>query len=44
MLSTKLNSDRQEDNTIKILLKTYNLSLCLNREYLKSMLSKNMIK
>ena len=44
LLNTKLNSERQEDNTIKVLLKTYNLSLCLNREYLKSMLSKNMIK
>jgi hypothetical protein len=29
MLSTKLNSERQEDNTMKVLLKTYNLSLCL---------------
>jgi hypothetical protein len=44
MLSTKINSERQEDNTMKVLLKTYNLSLCLNREYLKSMLSKNIIK
>ena len=44
MLSTKLNSKRQEDNTMKVLLKTYNSSLCLNREYLKSMLSKNMLK
>ena len=44
MLSTKLNSERQEDNTMKVLLKTYNSSLCLIREYLKSMLSKNMLK
>ena len=44
ILSTKQNSERQEDKTMKVLLKTYHLGLCLNCEYLKYMLSKNMIK
>jgi hypothetical protein len=44
MLSTKQNSECQEDNTMKVLLKTYHLGLYLNCEYLKYMLSKNMIK
>ena len=44
MLSTKLNSEPQEDNTMKVFLKKYNSSLCLNREYLKYMFSKNMLK
>ena len=32
-----MNSERHE---VKVLLKTNNLSLCLNREYVKLMLSK----
>jgi hypothetical protein len=38
-LNTKFNFGRQKHNAMIVPLKTNNLSLCLNREYLKSVLN-----
>jgi hypothetical protein len=43
-LNTKLNFERQKYNTMIVHLKTNNLSLCLNHEYFKSVLPKNILK
>jgi hypothetical protein len=42
--NTKLNFECQKHNTMIVLLKTNNLSLCLNREYFKFVLQKNILK
>ena len=40
----KTNFERQKYHTMIVHLKTNNLSLCLNHEYLKSVLPKNILK
>jgi hypothetical protein len=44
ILNTKLNFERQKYNTMIVHLKSNNLSLCLNHEYLKFVLPKNILK
>ena len=40
MINTKLNFELQKHNTMIVPLKTNDSSLCLNHEYLKSVLQK----
>ena len=44
MLNTKQNIECKKRNATIVLLKTNNLCLCLNREYIKSVLQKNILK
>ena len=43
-LNTKQNIEHKKRNKTIVLLKTNNLSLCLNREYIKCVLQKNILK